>query len=108
MPKIYKALVTIEGRGGTISSIDVIEHENMLWLVPSWLDNLEEGWTAPARIICLSLLPHQKAQFGEADFLVNGLLPISVFEGQIPPELEKQYVVRQLPDIQFPLEKKDD
>jgi hypothetical protein len=57
--KILKAVVQSTDNG-SIYQIDVIEHDNKLWLVPQWLDIPAAGVSKPARIIWMDTLPHQK------------------------------------------------
>ena len=87
---------------GNIYKCDTIEYEGKMWLVPEWLDSPREGWRKPARIICLDVLPHQKSPGGPSDFVLNGGIPKSVFDGQIPTPPEDVYIVIECPDIKFP------
>lgn len=45
--------------GGAIYTVDVIEDEGRLWLVPMWIENRERGWQKPMRMISLATIPHQ-------------------------------------------------
>ena len=87
---------------GIIYKVDTIEYEGKMWLVPEWLDNPRGGWRKPTRIICLDVLPHQKTPGGPEDFVLNGGIPKSVFDGLIPTPREEWYIVIESPDIQFP------
>ncbi len=103
--KIYKAMLFIsennDGTGGAIHSMDVIAYEDYFWLVPEWYDYTSQGVSMPLRIVSLKTIAHAK---GNADpqFVVHAPVPKSVFLGQIPPELEDQYVVIDRPDIVVP------
>ncbi len=101
--KILKTLVYFSGDlefQGQICAMDTIEFEGKMWLVPVWLDNREEGFSYPARIILLDTLPHEKSRSPLEDFLLTDPLPKAVFDGQVPPESELDYVVVERPDIQ--------
>lgn len=81
--------------------MDTIEFEGKMWLVPEWLDNREEGFSHPTRIILLDNLPHQKSASPNEDFLLSDPLPKAVFDGHVPPESEFDYVVLERPDIKL-------
>jgi hypothetical protein len=88
---------------GKIYRVDTIDYEGAFWLVPEWLDNPEEGWTMPARIICLDGLIHQETPPGAVfEFVLNTGIPKSVFDGQIP--IGDKYVVIHRPNIKIPLQ----
>jgi|SRR5271165_1074326 len=44
---------------GSILSVDTVEFEGKLWLVPEWLSGPRPNTEMPARIICLHGLPMQ-------------------------------------------------
>ena len=91
-----------EDENGIIYRVDTIKYTGKIWLVPGWIDNPKAGWRIPERIICLEGLPYEETPGGSADFLLNGGIPRSVFNGQILPELKNQYTVIEKPDIRFP------
>jgi hypothetical protein len=103
--KIYTAMLVIsendDGTGGSVSSMDVIEHKDYFWLVPEWLDYTSQGVSKPVRIVSLKTIPHEKS-VGDPGFVVSGPVPKSVFEGQIPPGQEQLYIVIESPDIVVP------
>jgi hypothetical protein len=92
-----------EGKGGGIYRMDVIEFQGRNWLVPEWLDYKDAKVSMPVRIVCLDLLPHQTSNSSEYQFVVSGPIPKSVVEGRAPPELAKQYLVIEKPDIRLPI-----
>ena len=101
--KVLKTLLFFsEDEKGIIYRIDTIEYVGKIWLVPGWIDNPKEGWRIPERIICLNILSYEETPGGSADFLLNGGIPKSVFEGKILPEYQNQYIVIEKPDIRFP------
>jgi len=91
------------GKGGEIHKMDVIEFDGKFWLVPEWIDSPDKKVTMPARIVLLDVIPHERSQGKDYQFIVSGSVPKSVFEGRVPPELEDQYVVIERPDIRLPL-----
>ena len=103
--KIYKTAVIISGdpsTRGSVYKMDTIEHEGQMWLVPEWIDIPGEGWSTPVRIIRLDGLAHQKSAHRDYDYFLNNPLPKSVFDGEIPTEVESEYVVIENPNIKVP------
>lgn len=88
-----------------LQTVDAIEVDGEIWLVPSWLEAPSEGWKKPARIICLSTIKHQRYPPDAAgrEFLLTYPIPKSVLEGIRPPKGE--YIVREDPDIRVPIPK---
>lgn len=83
---------------GVIKPYFGIEYENKLWLVTSWLINLETQKATPERMIRVDALdpPAQKCDPGDEFDYTNIRLPKDVIEGvsqDIPG-----YEVRSLPD----------
>ena len=103
--KILTAMVAFENPGsGTIYKADVIEREGKHWLVPEWLENLQEGWRSPLRIVLLDVLPHQVttgSAFG--DFVLTSPIRRDIFDGKVPASADPRYVVVEGPDSRFPL-----
>lgn len=96
---VFKSMVTLNDG---LYRMDTIEHEGMFWLVPEWIDTPRKGWSRPARIVCLSLLPHQALPLGgDIRFVLSNPIPKSVLTGQIQPRLTIQYVVIERPAIEF-------
>jgi hypothetical protein len=97
--KILTTAVIIDGG---IQSMDTIEHEGAFWLVPEWLDFPARGVSMPRRIVSLATLRHEKMS-GNPDFVVGDPVPRFVFDGEIPSQLKHMYIVRDLPEIRFPM-----
>jgi hypothetical protein len=101
--KILKAMVG-SADTGTIYKVDVIEHDNGLWLVPQWYDVPSEGVSKPARIIRMDTLPYQKMddpdRFG--DFILNVPIPDAVLNLPTPKEPVAGFEVHEMPEINFP------
>lgn len=96
---VLKALVLMKDG---LYRMSVIEFEGQFWLVPTWLDLPRKGWSKPGRLICLSSLPHQQMMDNpDHQFVVRYPIPKSLLSGPIPPELAAQYVVIDLPDLEF-------
>ncbi len=91
-----------DGKGGEIQRVDVIKLEGQAWHVKEKLDYTDAKVAMPARIVLLDVIPHQRGT-ASPQFVVNGPVPKSVFEGRIPPGLESQYVVIERPNIRLPL-----
>ena len=96
---ILKTLVSMEGEG--LVYMDTIEYEGKFWLVPEWLDIQRAGWSRPARIVCLSSLPHDKSQSQTHQFFVRNLVPKDVLSGERQPLPTELYEVVNLPPIEF-------
>ena len=82
-----------------VYKVDAIEYEGAIWLVPHWIEFLDEGVMKPTRIVRLDRLVHQKASVSGVEYLVNEPLPKSLFETQKPGQLAAQFVVIEAPDI---------
>ena len=95
---IYKTAVSIEN-DSSIYSVDTIEYEEKLWLVPSWLEAIGKSQKKPERIICLTYLGFQKTKFQGFDYLLNNPMPKDVLFGQIPSKLKNEYTILMSPDI---------
>lgn len=97
-------LIDLDELGKTISC-DTIEFEGRLWLVPEWNDMTLEGVTKPARLICLSVLPHRKAgpELEGVDYVLECPMTKAILSGQIQKEASFEVVVIENPDIEFPI-----
>jgi hypothetical protein len=102
-PVVYGASVAF---GTAILTVDVIKYGGHNWLVPTWLENIAEGWRMPERIVLLDWLPHQtwedRSGPGNAQFVVNSPIPKEVFDGD-PSGAGPQYVVHMEPNIRMKL-----
>ncbi len=98
-------MVSISGdpeTAGTVFMMDTIEHEGRMWLVPEWFDMPGKGWSRPARLICLDVLPHQKSSGSQWDYILTRPIPKPVCDGRIPKEVAHEYVVIERPNIEVP------
>lgn len=98
MHTVGQAMIAV---GNDLEKCDVIEHGFQLWLVPYWLDSPEEGWTAPARIICLSKLSHNEASFADCRWVVSHPIPRGVLDGTATAAEAARFHVIERPPIRF-------
>ena len=97
--KILKTWMLLDGEHHLV---DTIEYEGKFWLVTEWIDSRSEGWSMPARIILLDVLPHKRVASGNpADYVVEYPIPKSVFDGQIPKQSKYKFVVIERPEIRI-------
>ena len=87
--------------GNKIQTVDTIEYAGTLWLVTHWVDNPDGSVTMPARLVCLSLLPHQKTNGSQHDYVLNKPLPKEIFDLDVPPPAETGLVVVDTMKIQM-------
>jgi len=71
--------------GQEIRTVDTIDCSGTLWLIPIWADQPDESLMMPARLICLSLLPHQETSDARYDYLLNIALPKELFDYDVEP-----------------------
>lgn len=97
--RIYSTMVIVEGEG--IFSIDTIEYEDKLWLVPEWIDGVpEKGYSKPARIICLEYMPlAERGNDINYDYFLNGSISRSMLDGHPSSKLEYLYQIVESPEI---------
>lgn len=104
--KLYKVIVMIDGVASAIAGVDF---EGAIWLVPNWLPFQSEGYTKPTRMVRLDQFQSRRfvppatgpGPFAGADYAVSDPLPKELFVGELTPQLEKQYVVLDRPDVKF-------
>jgi hypothetical protein len=96
--KVFKTVVA-EKDGGSIRECDTIEHEGRLWLVPSWIDNRQAGYSSPAQIV--GPAAHRFQAMGPGRYLLDGPVPRAVLDGQARPNTHAEYEVILRPTIRF-------
>jgi len=100
-PKILKTRITTNDG---IYVVDTIEIEGLPWLVPRWIDNHPtKGFSTPEYMIRIMAVK-SKLNTVEYDYLLNDLLPKSVFLGKPTKEFEGRYEIRHLPDLFFEIQ----
>lgn len=93
----FKALVPV---GNEVWTIDGLEYDGRLWLVPEWLDIRDEGLTTPARRILMDALPHHRVRGQDlVRFIVNCQIPKAVLEGRTQSTPEREFHVETEPRI---------
>jgi hypothetical protein len=101
--KIFKVVLAYDDRPG-LYSMDAIEHEDKLWLVPSWLEHPSGKYQIPMRIICLETFPHQRTPDTPGiDFALNVPLPRAACEGRHQAPAKPVVVVKEIPDLRYPV-----
>jgi hypothetical protein len=106
--KILKGIISVYDHDGeanaAIATIDAIEHEGKLWLVPEWIRTPDGKQQAPVRIVHVIETTRRPAPAGyQADFYLTDPIPRAVFAGQIPPPLEQHFLVEEEPSIWIPV-----
>jgi hypothetical protein len=94
-----KAMIFTGEADGSIWQIDVIDYQGEPWLVPMWLQNKDEGWMKPARIIRMRGHRYQE-ESEEFGYVLNEPLPKAVLEGRQPKG--GSFEVIEQPDIRIP------
>ena len=94
-------VVNVPTDGAEILEMNAIEFEGQLWLVPEWLENQDERWSTPTRIIALDPSQYQGSS-SSGRYIVSRPIPKSVLAGRVPPELAGRYRVVERPDIRIP------
>ena len=96
-----KAVVMSEDDGSTYE-IDIIEHDNELWLVPHWYDVPAQGVTKPARLIRLKSLRYQPP-VGNRGYVVNTPIPTALLNLPTPKQSVLSIEVQEMPELSLPL-----
>lgn len=96
-----KAIVQSQDDGATFE-LDIIEHDNELWLVPHWYDVPAQGVTKPARIIHLKSFLYQSPA-GDQRYIVNTPVPTALLNLATPKQSITGVEVQEMPDISLPL-----
>ncbi len=100
--QIKKTLLAFEDEAtGATYLTTTISYEGKLWLVPEWLENPKEGWSAPARIVCMDGLAYQSVEGADYQYVLNNPIPRLVYDGQVHWYKGRKYVVVEQPDIQI-------
>jgi hypothetical protein len=100
---IYLVCVMVED-DGSLAECSAIKYQDMLWLVPKWIDSPSEGTTQPERIICMDGQPYQPGgRIGEKifDYTLNRPIPTAVLYGPDPSQAAGGFVVELIPDIKL-------
>ena len=104
MLRSEKAIVKSED-DGLFYELDIIEHDNELWLVPHWYDVPAQGVTKPTRLIRLKSLRYQPPA-GDLRYIVNTPIPTALLNRPTPKLPTFGIEVREIPEISIPLANK--
>lgn len=77
-----KTFIVAVASGNEILTVDGIEHEGKLWLVPIWHDYPAEKASKPALMIRFDNLEHQKTDGLAHDYVVTRQVPRGVLDGK--------------------------
>ena len=96
----YKILVGLDDGG--MSYCDGVEYDDVIWLVPGWIDFPQEGFRKPERMIRLDQFEHQLfPPPSPIDIAVNEPVPLALYTGELTPALKDKYAVYDHPDFRF-------
>jgi hypothetical protein len=103
--KLLKAKALVQAaEDGSLYEIDVVDHDNKLWLVPHWYDVPALGLTKPARLIRLDTLKHQPPS-GQSRYVVNAPMPTALLSLPTPKQPTFGFEVQEMPELSLPLGK---
>ncbi|MGR6466308.1 hypothetical protein [Rhizobium sp. PAMB 3182] len=93
--------ISMTAIGKHLSRCETIEHEGCYWLVPQWIENKEQGWMRPVRIISLRDIPHEVKENRDPPILVTEGLPEDAEPPNDPIQTAERTLVVDLPKIWF-------
>jgi hypothetical protein len=88
---------------GVIHKCDAIEYDGKLWLVPHWLEVLQQRVSKPARMIRFDNQQHQDvrgSKFG--DYVLSGPVPKVLLDRTTPKQPVAGFEYVELPDVEIP------
>ena len=95
------AILVEENGEQSLNTVDTIEYQGKTWFVPEWLDNPEEGWSTPARLVRVlhgvTVMPSQPGHKAQTSYPI----PRCVFEGRIPTQSKDKFDVVENPGIRL-------
>lgn len=97
-----KAIVQSED-DGSFHELDLIEHDNELWLVPHWYDVPAQGVTKPNRLIRLKSLRYQASAGADNRYIVNTPIATALLNLPTPRQPVPGIEVQELPELSLPL-----
>ncbi|WGF89886.1 hypothetical protein [Marinivivus vitaminiproducens] len=89
--------------GSALRTVETIEHNGVLWLVPEWIEYTADGCMRPLRIISLESIWHDYTPKGAIQVVVHNSLPDDLMPPAPAVEIAKIAKVIDLPDIWFSL-----
>ncbi len=91
-------------KDGKIFVVDVIEHQNALWVIPEWLGNPSLDYEMPVRMIRIEKSHYQEMSGAfETDILITYPIPSSIMEGLEKRLKGEEYETIENPGIKVPL-----
>lgn len=84
-PLLEVRVAAVPRQNGQIENVDVIEFAGTPWLVLLWHDWPDGETSSPIRLVCLSLLQHDKGA-GLHDYIVRDHLPETLWDPTKKPE----------------------
>jgi hypothetical protein len=103
--RIFKVLVTYDPPAMEI--VDAIWHENWLWLVTAWRENLYEGYRTPVQLIYPLGSQYDRPEGSQVyqvvDYTLRDSIPRSVVDGRARPEEATGFLVKEASDLRFPV-----
>jgi len=100
--KIYKVLVGLDDGG--MSYCDGVEYDDIIWLVPRWIDRPQDGYRTPERMIRVDQFEHQIfPPPSPIDIAMNEPVPRALYDGALTPALEGKYQFYDRPDFRYEL-----
>ena len=95
-------LTTAVAVGSTVQTVDTIRHLGKLWLVLLWADGADGKTSMPARLLCLSVLPHQVTKGLQHDFVLTNPLPQEMLDPEVPLASSNDFIAIDLMQMRFP------
>lgn len=103
MTDVEEGWAVVEDESGQCSLVtaDIIEYHGKKWFVPEWVDNQEEGWSTPVRLVRV-VQGRTEVPLAEWD-PSRGVLPIPgpVFKGRIPSGHRDSFFVVEHPNVRI-------
>ena len=79
MPTIFK--VYLQSEGG-IFTCDAVSYKDKLWIITSWLDNLDKEFSQPELMFRFDNLSNQKMNdSSEYDYIINDPIDKKILQG---------------------------
>jgi hypothetical protein len=92
---IYTTIIHCED-DGSAHSVETVEYEGKLWIVPRWIEGPIPGTIAPERIICVDGLVQKTGPHLRADYFLPSPLSRDILEGR---RISQDHAVIERPDI---------
>lgn len=97
----FKTMVMLADKPGLVT-IDTIECEGKLWLVPKWLEFPDERCSRPERMVRIDQFDHQEMPGWETASLLRKPIPTAVLHGVSDEQMPTGFEIRFQPDVSLP------